>query len=79
MSAIEAFSDIADVIAGMNPAKIAALKAPKQMSERVEYLVNKKKDGLISPEEASELERLLALDLFIGLAKARAFSLLKRT
>ncbi len=60
----------------MDPAKIVALKAPKMMSKRVEVLVDKKKDGLISLEETSELERYLALDLLINLAKARAHRLL---
>ena len=77
MTVTEAFGDVADIIARMDPTKIVGLKASKQMSDRVEYLVYRKKDALITPEEASELERLLALDLFISLAKARAHVLLK--
>lgn len=77
MTVTEAFGDVADIIARMDPTKIVGLKASKQMSDRVEYLVNRKKDGIITIEEAAELERLLALDLFISLAKARAFALLK--
>jgi hypothetical protein len=73
MSVTEAFGDIADVMAKMAPEKIIQLKAPKSMSDRVEYLVNLKKEGLISTDEAFELERFLALDLFIGLTKARAY------
>jgi hypothetical protein len=42
------------------------------MTARVGELVNKKKENLISVEENVELERFLALDIFIGLAKARA-------
>lgn len=70
------FSDIAEVIARMNPQEVVGLKAPQLMSDRVEQLINKKKDGVISLEEASELERFLALDLFISLTKARARILL---
>ncbi len=77
MNIVEAFGDVADIIAQMNPQTIIGLKAPKQMSERVEYLVSKKKDNQISTEESNELERLLALNLFISLAKARANILLK--
>ncbi len=77
MTVTEAFGDVADIIARMDPAKIVGLKASKQMSDRVEHLVNSKKDNVITIEEAAELERLLALDLFISLAKARAFALLK--
>jgi len=46
------------------------------MSERVEELVNKKKNDQITPAEAIELERYLALDLLITLAKARAKKML---
>lgn len=60
----------------MDPAKIVALKAPKIMSKRVEVLVAKKKEGQLSQEEANELERYLALDMLINLAKARAHRLL---
>jgi hypothetical protein len=76
MSITEVFSDIAEVIARMNPQEVVGLKAPQLISDRVEQLINKKKDGVISLEEASELERFLALDLFISLTKARARMLL---
>ena len=42
MTITEAFGDIADIIAQMNPDKIVGLKASKPMSDRVEYLVYKK-------------------------------------
>lgn len=76
MTITEVFDDVAGVLAQMDPAKIIALKAPKNMAKRVEVLVNKKKDGAISSEEMSELERYLALDMLINLAKARAHRLL---
>jgi hypothetical protein len=76
MSITEVFSDIAEVIARMNPQEVVGLKAPQLMSDRVEQLINRKKEGIISLEEASELERFLALDLFISLTKARARMLL---
>ncbi|WP_428665630.1 hypothetical protein [Runella sp.] len=72
MSVTEAFGDVASLIAQMNPEKVVALKASKQMSEQVEKLVVLKKEGTITLEQAAELERFLALDLFISLAKARA-------
>lgn len=72
MTVAEAFGDVAEIIARLDPAAIAALKAPKIMNERVSELVHKKKEGQITIEENAELERFLALDIFIGLAKARA-------
>ncbi|MEI7585037.1 hypothetical protein [Runella sp.] len=76
MSITEAFGDVATMVAQMNPEKVVALKASRQMSEEVEKLVMLKKQGTISVDEAADLERFLALDLFISLAKARAHILL---
>ena len=46
------------------------------MAVKVEELIAKKKAEVISEEENIELERYLALDLIISLAKARAAKLL---
>jgi hypothetical protein len=72
MTVAEAFGDVAEIIARLDPVTIAALKAPKAMNDRVSELVHKKKEGQITPEENAELERFLALDIFIGLAKAHS-------
>lgn len=76
MTVTEIFNDIAGVIAHLNPEQIVGLKAPEGMSTRVELLVNKKKQGSINQEEILELERFLALDLFLSLTKAQARALL---
>jgi hypothetical protein len=72
----EVFGDIATSIAQLNPQQVVNLKAPSNISERVSELVFKKKENKISVEESIELERFLALDLFISLTKARARKLL---
>lgn len=72
MTVSEAFGDVAEILARLNPAQVLKLHAPSAMAERVEELVDKKKEGEISWEESIELERYLALDLLIGLAKVRA-------
>lgn len=73
----EVFGDIANVIAKLNPSEIIQLQAPELMSVRVSDLVDKKKSGKLTIDENAELERFLALDLFISLAKAKARILLK--
>lgn len=78
MTVTEAFGDVANLIAQMAPDKIVAMKAPKNMSDEVERLVNFKKEGKINFEQSAELERYLALDLFISLTKARAHTLLAK-
>lgn len=77
MTVSEAFGDVAEILARLNPAQILKLRASEAMAERVEALVEKKKEGELTWEESIELERYLALDLLIGLAKARAHRLIK--
>jgi len=72
MSVAEAFGDVATTLAQLGPQTIVQLKASAPMSARVEDLTARKKDGLITTEETTELEQFLALDLLISLAKARA-------
>jgi hypothetical protein len=72
MTVAEAFGDVADLLATMAPAKILEMRPSKELVERVEALIRKKKDAEISWEESLELERYLALDMLINLAQARA-------
>ena len=72
MTVSEAFGDVAEVLAKLDPTKIVELRASRGMAERVSELISKKKEELISWEETLELERYLALDLLINLAKVRA-------
>ncbi|MCA4898054.1 MAG: hypothetical protein ACK514_06975 [Bacteroidota bacterium] len=78
MNVSEVFGDVASALAQMAPEKIVALKASEKMSNEVERLVMLKKQGNIGPDEQSELDRYLALDLFISLTKARAHALLSK-
>jgi hypothetical protein len=73
----KAFGSVSDALAALAPEKIVDLKAPAPMSKRVNALIHLKKEGRISTEETLELERFLALNLFVSLAKARARVILK--
>lgn len=46
MTVTQAFDDIAEILARLDPQKIAELHAAPELSSRVEELVNKKKRGL---------------------------------
>lgn len=78
MNVAETFGDVASLLAQMAPEKIVTLKASTKMSAEVERLVMLKKEDMISYEQTAELERYLALDLFISLTKARAHALLAK-
>lgn len=76
MTLTEAFGNVADAIAHLAPDRLLEIKAAPELSVRVEELTWKKKDGTITEAEALELERFLALDMLISMAKARARKLL---
>jgi len=71
-ASLSAQDQIAAFLAEAIPEKILAFKFAPSIQRRIELLVNKKKEGAITPEEEDELDRYLAYDLLIGLAKARA-------
>ena len=77
-ASLSAQDQIAAFLAEAIPEKILAFKFAPSIQKRIETLVTKKKERKISPEEKEELDRYLAYDLLIGLAKARA-SMLSQT
>jgi hypothetical protein len=72
MVATSAQDQLADFIAMAMPEQILAFKFSTAIQNRIEFLVEKKKEGEISNFEKEELEKFLVYDLLIGLAKARA-------
>jgi len=77
-ASLSAQDQIAAFLADAIPEKILAFKFSPAIQRRIEVLVDKKKEGQISREENEELDRYLAYDLLIGLAKARASRHLQR-
>lgn len=73
------YDDFAEFIAGLSPEKILSYHAPDRIQKRVEYLVNRKKDGVINPAESQELEKYFMFEHIVRLAKARALKLLAKS
>lgn len=71
-ASLSAQDQIAAFLADAIPEKILAFKFAPSIQRRIEELVFCKKEGKISILESEELEKYLAYDLLIGLAKARA-------
>jgi hypothetical protein len=69
---LSAQDQIAATIAASMPETILALKFSSSIQERVEVLINLKKENKLSATEKEELDKYLAYDLLIGLAKAKA-------
>ncbi len=72
-----AFTEIVELIAKSNPAIIASYSPSKQTLERVQDLLLKKSEETLTTEESSELQHFLFLENMVGLAKARAYQLMK--
>ena len=71
---LNAHDQIADLMADAMPQQILAFKFSSAIQSRIETLVVRKKEGLISEKEKEELDKYLTYDLLIGLAKARAYN-----
>ncbi len=71
-ASISAQDQIAAMIAEAMPEKILAFKFVPAIQDRILQLVNLKKEGNLTASEKDELDRYLAYDLLIGLAKAKA-------
>jgi DNA replicative helicase MCM subunit Mcm2 (Cdc46/Mcm family) len=72
MTVQHTYDHVANFLATMNPQKILELKAPEEMSSRLEFLLRKEKEKGLSPEEKDELDHYIVLERLIRLSKAHA-------
>ena len=67
-----AYEEVADFIAALDPKRLLELRPSNTVQLRVENLIDKKKDDILTIEEQYELDRYMALEHLISLAKVRA-------
>jgi hypothetical protein len=72
MIAIPAYNEVAALLAKLDPAKVITLQPSEDSCKRMSILLEKNRNGNLSADETYELDRLLALDHLIALAKAHA-------
>lgn len=72
MTASRPFEDLIEFLAKMAPEDVMAFRASEATVRRVQMLIEKEKQGSISPEEKAELERYLIQEDLMIIAKARA-------
>lgn len=75
---IDIYQDFADFIASLSPEKLLNYYAPPKMQNRVEILIERKKEGKITEDESLELEKYFMFEHIVRLAKARALKLLTK-
>jgi len=73
MNPTKPYDEIIDFIAaGTTPESVIAFRPSENLQKRVAELIERSKDGCISPEEQSELQDYLQLEHIMIMAKARA-------
>jgi hypothetical protein len=72
MVVYNAYDQIAGLIAELNPARVMALKANKELQMRFEDLVLKSKESSLDNREKDELDHYIVLERLIRLAKIRS-------
>jgi hypothetical protein len=73
MSSVRAYEEIVDFIAaGTTPDAVAHFRPSEATRQRVADLIANEKAGRLSPEETLELDRYMALEYLMRLARARA-------
>ena len=72
MVVYNAYDQIAELIAELNPAKVMALKANKELQMRFESLVSKSKESSLDNREKDELNHYIVLERLIRLVKIRS-------
>ncbi|MEC4813110.1 MAG: hypothetical protein SAK29_07525 [Scytonema sp. PMC 1069.18] len=72
------YDEIIDFIAsGTTPQSVVDFKLSETAQERLEELVYRHKEGIMTPEEKRELDHFLTLEHIMTLAKARAHIYIK--
>ena len=64
-------------IAGMDPRKVVNVKPSAAHQKRLDFLLDKQRETLLSAEEKGEIEQYLILNRMVGLAKAKAIKMLQ--
>lgn len=71
------YEELAQFLASLSPRKVLAYKASVKAQERVNILLQKNKEAGLSVEENAEMERYMAVEHIVRLAKAKAIQQLK--
>ena len=73
------YDEIIDFIAaGTTPQSVINFKLSATAQDRLEDLVYRHKTGELTPEEKRELDHFLTLEHIMALAKARAYTYIKK-
>lgn len=72
VQSLNIYDELAELLASMDSDKVLKFHASKPAQERLEALLEKNKEGELTTIEAQELEKYMAVEHIVRLAKARA-------
>jgi hypothetical protein len=72
MTIYAVYDQIADLMARLDPSKVRALKASEEMTNRLEFLIEKSRETTLNKAEKDELDHYIVLERLIRLAKIRS-------
>ena len=76
-AATPAYLEIIEFIAsGTTPHSVSQFRPSLEVQQRVAELIEREKNGLLSPEEKAELDHFMELEHILRMAKARARQIL---
>lgn len=68
------YETILDFLArGPSVKELVQFRAPAEVQDRFEELLQKNREGLLSPNDAEELERYIQIERMMSLIKAKAY------
>lgn len=70
---MKAYTEFVDfIVTGISPQQILAFRPSQETRERVGYLLNAEKTGMLTKEEETELDEFEQFEHVMRMAKARA-------
>jgi hypothetical protein len=76
MTNTSVYNEVAMMIADLNPSKVINFKASESSVRQLQSLLEKNRESNLTVDESHQLDRLLALEQLISLAKAHARKML---
>ncbi|MCI0692034.1 hypothetical protein L0337_08525 [candidate division KSB1 bacterium] len=71
-----AYSELVDLVARSDPHRVLSFRLSPKVGRRVETLINREKDSLITPAEKDELDTYMHLSRIVMLAQIQAHKIL---
>ncbi len=72
VQSLNIYDELAELLASMDSDKVLRFHASKAAQDRLEVLLEQNKAGQLSELEVQELEKFMAVEHIVRLAKARA-------